>query len=146
MQWTDGSGRPLVMKFGRRWHKTRMRTDHIMMILLRRLAFPCRWCDLILILGGLISELSEAYNFALKFIFHKFCPLVSRLDVWKENFSRFAQRLSDMGVPFDNLVSFVDGHFNQLDLPSPQFLHHSPHPCMGPSTLPTHSPTQAPET
>lgn len=117
MRWTDAAGRVRVIKFGRAKHTTSMRTDHLMMILCRRLAFPCRWVDVMLILGGNETDLSDGYNFVLRYIFKTFCPLVSHLGFWKEKFPDFAKRLADMGAPFDNLISFVDGHFDPTARP-----------------------------
>ena len=117
MRFTDAAGRPLTIKFGKPGHRHTMRTDHLLMILLRRLAFPSRWIDLALILGGHESTLSRAYNFILKKVHHDFCHLVSDLRRWQHKFPQFAQRLTDMGAPFHNLIAFVDGHFDHTARP-----------------------------
>jgi len=87
------------------------------MILLRRLAYSARWCDIALILGGYNTILLEAYKFALIYFFHKYVPLVQELEQWKDHFAGFAKRLFDMGAPFHNLISFIDGHFDSTARP-----------------------------
>ena len=89
-----------------------MRTDHLLKILLRRLAFPSRWADLVLIISGCPVTLSDAYNFTLKYLFYEYVPLIQDLSRWQDKFPQFAKRLHDMGEQFDNHISFVDSHFD----------------------------------
>ena len=117
LRWTDAAGRPKTIKFGKRLHQYNMPSHYILMILLRRLAFPARWVDINLILGGAASTSSSAYNFALCYFFQHYVPLITDLHRWKHKFAEFAKRLSDMGAPFDNLVAFVDGHFDPMARP-----------------------------
>mmetsp|Transcript_69794 Transcript_69794/g.145537 ORF Transcript_69794/g.145537 Transcript_69794/m.145537 type:complete len:180 (-) Transcript_69794:194-733(-) len=88
-----------------------MQTDHIFMIFLCRLCFPARWNDLKKIVGGSWSTLSLAYNWALKYVYWKYVPLVEDIHIWKRFFSTFASRLDQMGAPYDNLIAFFNGHF-----------------------------------
>ena len=112
LHWTDAAGFPITIKCGTKNHESVLRAHHVLMILLRRLAFPSRWCNLNLILGGQSSASSPAFNWALNFFFRKYVPLIQDMSRWKHKFSDFARRLREMGAPFDNLVSFVDGHFD----------------------------------
>ena len=43
---------PAVLRLGRHRHRFRVRADSAFMVLLRRLAYPELWCDLVKILGG----------------------------------------------------------------------------------------------
>jgi hypothetical protein len=88
-----------------------------MMIFLRRLAFPARWADINIILGGSTTTNSDTYNWALRYFYNKYVPLVQDVKRWKHKFPSFAGRLSQMGAPYDNLVSFVDGHFDPTARP-----------------------------
>ena len=117
LHWTTATGAPKVLKFGKRRHRYTMRTDHIMMVFLRRMAFPARWPDINQILGGSRSTCSAAYNFALEFMFNNYVPLVQDLHRWKNRFATFAKQLKDIGAPYDNLVSFVDRHFDRTARP-----------------------------
>ena len=42
LQGTDTARAPLTFRFGRHWHRVTMGAHHILMILLRRLAYPAR--------------------------------------------------------------------------------------------------------
>jgi len=112
IRWLDARGRPLVMKFGNKGHKYTMRTDHLMMILLKQLGFPCCWADVMLILCGCETTLSDAFRFVLQYLYFEYVPLIQDLNRWKDRFPEFAKRLADMGAPYDNLISFVDSHFD----------------------------------
>ena len=117
IRWTLADGRPIVIKFGRKHHRYTMRSSNLLMIFLRRLAFPARWVDLNLILGGSTTTSSMAYNFVLCHFYSTYVPLIQDIKRWKHKFPLFADRLKQMGAPFDNLVSFVDGHFDATARP-----------------------------
>ncbi len=116
--WTDASGQPVSIKFGQKGHRRTMRTDHILMVFLRKLAFPIRWCDMNRLLGGSRTTNSETYNFALQYFYVEYVPLIQNLDRWKHRFHDFARRLAEMGAPYHNLISFVDGHFDPTARPT----------------------------
>ncbi len=118
LRWTLADGTPRVFKFGPYGHTRNARADHVMMVLLRRLVFPARWPDINRIMGGSRTTCSDIYNFGLRYIFHHYVPLIQDLHRWKHLFAGFAKRLSDMGAPFDNLISFVDGHFDPIARPT----------------------------
>ena len=115
--WLHADGSPICIRFGRKRHRYRMQSSHLMMIFLRRLAFPSRWVDLNLILGGSTTTSSDAYNFTLRLFYHKYVPLIQDIKRWRHKFPQFAERLAQMGAPYDNLVSFVDGHFDATARP-----------------------------
>eukprot|EP00287_Rhodomonas_sp_CCMP768_P020585 CAMPEP_0202827442 /NCGR_PEP_ID=MMETSP1389-20130828/14269_1 /ASSEMBLY_ACC=CAM_ASM_000865 /TAXON_ID=302021 /ORGANISM="Rhodomonas sp., Strain CCMP768" /LENGTH=422 /DNA_ID=CAMNT_0049500835 /DNA_START=20 /DNA_END=1288 /DNA_ORIENTATION=+ len=118
MQWLRADGAPRVMAIGKEKHRMWVRTDHIFMVFLRRLSYPARWNNLKKILGGSRASLSQIYNWALRYIYSVFCPLVEDIHIWKHRFPMFARRLSDMGAAFDNLIAFFDGHFDPTARPS----------------------------
>ncbi len=116
--WTLADRMPLTFKFGQHGHKCTVRADHVMMVLLRRLAFPARWPDINSIMGGSRTMCSDIYNFGLLYVYNHYMPLIQDLHRWKQDFGCFAKRLSYMGAPFDNLISFVDGHFDPIARPT----------------------------
>ncbi|KAK2566657.1 hypothetical protein P5673_009318 [Acropora cervicornis] len=74
-----------------------------LMILLRRLAYPNRWCDLVPVFGRTISELS--------LIFNKISPphTVDNLDlVWLDP-EAFADAVYEKGAPLTGCWGFIDG-------------------------------------
>jgi len=86
-------------------------TDKALMVLLRRLAFPCRWEDLKFILGCSRTELSNTYNYMLILIHERYGMLTSNLACFRFLFQSFAAKLTSFGCPFENLVAIFDGHF-----------------------------------
>jgi hypothetical protein len=115
--WTLADGAPVLLRFGKKGHRYTIAAHHVMMVFLRRMAFPARWCDLNIILGGSTTTNSDAYNFTLCHIYTRFVPLVQNLERWSNQFPQFAAQLAAMGAPYDNLVSFVDGHFDPTARP-----------------------------
>eukprot|EP00961_Rhodomonas_salina_P265307 3586361-Rhodomonas_salina.1 len=100
-----------MLKFGRKGHKMFMSADKALMIFLRRMASPCRWCDLQLILGGSRTVLSDTYNHMTNILYVRYHSLVSSIKLWGNEFDAFAAQLRKFGCPFPNLVMFLDGHF-----------------------------------
>jgi hypothetical protein len=102
---------PAVLRLGRHRHRFRVLADSAFMVLLRRLAYPARWCDLVKILGGSITMLSDTFNSMVRILYAKFHKLVASLAPWRRHFRAFAQHLADWGCLHDNLVAIFDGHF-----------------------------------
>ena len=94
---------------GKRW--STMRADKALMILLRRMAAPCRWCDLQLILHGSRTGLSDCFNYMLSTVHARYSPITCDIRLWKHHFAHFAAHLASWGCPFDCLVAIFDGHF-----------------------------------
>jgi hypothetical protein len=84
-------------------------------------AFPAHWADLNMILGGFVTLWQrQALTLTTLFcciFYHKYVPLMQNVRRWKHKFVSFTQCLSHMEAPCDNLVSFIDGHFNPTLLP-----------------------------
>jgi hypothetical protein len=81
-------------------------------ILLRRLAYPNRLCDLRLIFHRKKNIISMIFNRMLDFIYTRHVHLLNRLDQkWMNqlNLSRFASAIHDEGAPLNNCIGFVDG-------------------------------------
>jgi len=110
-------GHPIRLRIGHHKHAIRVRADKALMVLLRRLSYPCRWCDLQLILGGSRTELSDTYNYMLQLLYDRYSPLTKNLWCWRHQFHRFAAQLRAMGCPHDNLMAIFDGHFQPTTRP-----------------------------
>ena len=104
-------GRPVLLRYGKEGHYGWVWSDQAFMVLLRRMATPSRWVDLQYIIGGSRTKLSAVFNFMLDQMYVKYSPLICDVKIWSKHFRRFAQHLRSRGCPFDNLVMFVDGHF-----------------------------------
>jgi len=104
-------GRPRLLTYGKPGHYGHVWADQAFMVFLRRMATPSRWVDLQYILGGSRSTLSAVFNMMVTELYVVYSPLVCDLHKFKHLFPRFAAHLRQRGCPFDNLVFFIDGHF-----------------------------------
>ena len=79
------------------------------MILWCRLARPCVWVTLHNELGGSRAALSRIFTHMVQIVWVRYGPLVSDIYIWKSFFPDFAVHLEKLGVPYENLIGFVDG-------------------------------------
>lgn len=80
-----------------------------MMIMLRRLTYPNRWCDLVPIFGRAEPELSMAFNMIIDDLYTRFSPLLTSLDlVWLDP-GLFSNAIHRKGAPLDQVWGFIDG-------------------------------------
>lgn len=90
-------------------------------LLLRRLAFPCRYSDLIPRFGRSVPDLCQIFNTALNEIYEKFHHLFSSFDQeWLSpvNLKSYADKIHAKGAPLDNCWGFIDGTLRQIPRPS----------------------------
>ena len=80
-----------------------------LLILLRRLAYPNRWCDLVALFGRSETEMSLIFRQILDDIHHRFNYLLEDLDlVWLDP-SVFSTAVQGAGAPLNNCWGFIDG-------------------------------------
>lgn len=80
-----------------------------LMILLRRLAYPNRWSDLVPVFGRTVSELSLIFNKIMDDIYDRFHHLLDSLDlVWLDP-EAFAEAVHGKGAPLTRCWGFIDG-------------------------------------
>ena len=81
-------------------------------ILLRRLAYPCRYSDLLQRFGRPVPELSMISNTVMNYIYENH---QQRLTNWNQTFlnpaklEEYAQAISDRGAALKNCLGFIDG-------------------------------------
>jgi len=81
-------------------------------LLLRRLAYPCRYVDLIPLFGRSKAELSIICNLVLDFIYAEHSHLLNNfLAPWmsRRSLTAYCQAIYDHGAALDNCWGFVDG-------------------------------------
>ena len=89
-------------------------------ILLKRLAFPCRYIDMVSRFGRNPTELCLIFNTVLEFVYswHH-----HRLESWNQPFllpqvlERYAQIIHNWGAPLQNCFGFVDGRLCRIARP-----------------------------
>jgi hypothetical protein len=89
-------------------------------ILLKRLAFPCRYTDMVSRFGRNPTELCLIFNHVLDFVYDNHHH---RLGTWNQPFlspqmlERYAQAVHDRGAPLQNCFGFVDGTLCRIARP-----------------------------
>eukprot|EP00960_Hanusia_phi_P064676 765869-Hanusia_phi.AAC.1 len=101
-------GIPIILEFGKQGHRSHVSADKALMILLRKLGVSSRWLDIRRVMGGSRTYLSDIYNYMLSVLYARYRGVVSNAIVWKDDFPLF----HSMGCPHDNIVMFLDGHFD----------------------------------
>ena len=86
--------------------------DLCIMVLLRRLAYPCRFFYLVEIFGIESNRLCEMYHAAVEFIYSKYSKLCDP-QTWTRFFSNFADLMHKYGCPYRNNVGLLDGTFTR---------------------------------
>ncbi|XP_055356564.1 uncharacterized protein LOC129601719 [Paramacrobiotus metropolitanus] len=90
-------------------------------ILLRRLAYPCRYTDLTTIFHRSIAELSIAFHWAIEHIYSEFIHLLTTLDLcWltRQDLEEFAEAGRSKGAPLENVWAYIDGTVRPICKPS----------------------------
>ncbi|XP_028410541.1 uncharacterized protein LOC114533238 [Dendronephthya gigantea] len=97
--------------------KTKASGMEALMILLRRLVYPNRWCDLVSIFGRSESELSLIFNKILDDICDRFSYLLDSLDlVWFDP-ELFSNAIHNKGAPLTQCLGFIDGTVRPIPRP-----------------------------
>ena len=91
-------------------------------IVLKRLAYPCRYSDLISIFGRPVPEISIISNTAIDFIFEHHGRRISEWNhtiLNHHTLQTYAEAVSDKGAALDNCFGFVDGTVRPICRPNP---------------------------
>ena len=89
-------------------------------ILLKRLAFPCRYYDMIYRFARPVPELCLIYNTVLRWVYENHGH---RLSSWNQQFlspiflEQYARAIQRMGAPLGNCFGFVDGTVRPISRP-----------------------------
>ena len=80
-------------------------------IVLRRLAYPCRWVDLELTFGMHSSALSESFWEAIECLYEKRSHLLTifRSDLLQHRAAAYSEVIEARGAGLNNCVGFIDG-------------------------------------
>ena len=87
-------------------------TVELFCLVCRRLAFPCRYVDLLPKFGRSLPYLCKMFNFMLSHLYNRYYWLLRSFEQpWLSgrNLSYFAERINTKGAPLDNCWGFVDG-------------------------------------
>ena len=91
-------------------HGHKYRSDVCMMVLLRRLAYPCTFKQMTAEFGIPSHRLCEIFHTILEIVFDRFHALID-FETWLPYFEQFAENFVACGCPFTRLVGLLDGNF-----------------------------------
>ncbi|XP_070536586.1 uncharacterized protein [Ptychodera flava] len=89
-----------------------------LLILLRRLAYPNRWCDLVTFFQRDEPELSIIFNTIVEHIYEEFGHLLTSLNLVWLDLVTFAEAVHNKGATLDNCWGFIDGTARSISRPT----------------------------
>jgi nuclease HARBI1 len=89
-------------------------------IMLRKLAYPCRWVDLERLFGRREAELSSIYNWMIRDIYERFKATIAFDEdrLTPERMAAYAQAIQGKGAPLDRCWGFIDGTVRPICRPT----------------------------
>ena len=88
----------------------KFRADVCMMVLLRRLSYPCTFKQLAVEFGIPSNRICEIFHTTLEIVFDRYLALIE-FETWLPFFARFAEIFVEYGSPFPDLAGLLDGNF-----------------------------------
>lgn len=112
---------PDVVHVGPPGHVSKFAGDEVLLIVLRRLAYPITWDKLVWEAGRSMSQLSRAFKWGTRYLMSAHPHLYDHrsLECWAPSFARFASAVHQKGgaKSLSNCAMFVDGSLQRLDRP-----------------------------
>jgi hypothetical protein len=102
---------------GRRKKGQSFPADICLMVVLRRLAYPCRFNDLVNVFGIPSNRICDIFHSTLDYLFHRFAEKIQNITTWLPFFPDFCEAMSRYGSPYANLIGLLDGNFMQTCRP-----------------------------
>ena len=95
---------------GRSGRGTYFPADICFMVVLRRLAFPCRFFDMVNMFGIPSNRLCDIFHSTIDFLHTRYAKKLNEFTTWEQYFPAFAAAMQHAGAPYDNLISIFDGN------------------------------------
>ena len=100
----------------------RLKVDKIegLCILLKRLAYPCRYLDMVPRFARPVPEICVIYNHVLEFIYNRWGFLLTNFErdiLNPENLVNYAAAIHAKGAPLTNCWGFIDGTVRPISRP-----------------------------
>ena len=91
--------------------------DICMMILLRCLAYPSLFVDLLLIFGLPSNRICYIFHSMVDYLYEKYAKKLNQFMIWKDHFSVFPEMMQRAGALYPNLICIFDGNFKGICRP-----------------------------
>ena len=95
---------------GRQGRAQYFQADLCVMIVLRRMAFPCRFVDLVNVFGLPSHRICDIFHSTIDLLYKRYAHKLNQLKIWESHFPAFAKAMKEFGAPYDTLVGIFDGH------------------------------------
>ena len=102
---------------GGKGHNQYFPADICLMIVMRRLAFPSRFIDLVLIFGIPSNRICDIFHSTIDYLYLRYAQKLNMFDIWAPKFPEFAAVFRWAGSPFPNQIAIFDGKFKGLCRP-----------------------------
>ena len=99
------------MRVGRKGRQQFYPADICMMVVLRRLATPCRFVDLVNLFGIPSNRLCDIFHSTIDFLYQRYAKKICDFETWKPHFGEFAALMTKYGSLFRNLAGLTDGNW-----------------------------------
>jgi hypothetical protein len=110
---------PHPIKCGVPGHMHVFSAEEGFLLLLRRMAYPCRWGDLMHEFGLYEQEMSELFDFMVRFLLEQNGWLLRDTTIWLPYLPYFAGLITAKGAPSDlNTFAFIDGTLRPIARPA----------------------------
>ena len=90
--------------------RNKFRADLCLLVVLRRLSFPCRFWEMTADFGLTSNRLCEIFHTTLDIIFDRYHAIIE-FETWLPFFAKFAEIFQEYGAPYYDLAGLIDGNF-----------------------------------
>lgn len=122
---TDAAGSPVWLRVGSEGKHCVVPSDWALMVLLKRLATGATYRDMMCVVGGGKTALSNTFLHMLEMLFVKYRARLASLTFFRPHITAFmrlmhdlCRRLHGIACPFDGLVGVVDGKLYVTNRPT----------------------------
>ena len=120
----DSLGFPPSVRLGAtgNWKGMLFHKSEVLLVMLKRLAYPNRLFDLQETFGLSAPQLSVVFEYATRFITLRFEPMLRSPCIWADYIPDWAEAVWQKTGRFDSVYAFIDGTVRQICRPGPRHI------------------------
>jgi hypothetical protein len=118
----DSLGFPAEVRLGgtANWNGMLFYKSELLLVTLRRLAYPNRWIDLQTMFGLSPAQMSVVFEYAVRFLTARYEPMLRSPCIWSDHIQGWAEAVFQKAGRFDSVFGFIDGTVRQICRPGPR--------------------------